>query len=86
MALGYFDNKKVDGLKYLSALSYDIGRSVVQWDKAGNIKRGQEERTALQSLVNDKPDKDSLIYNLKVPLFWALYRNRGARNEDSSNF
>lgn len=86
IALGYFDANRVEGLRYLSALSYDIGRNIVEWDKEGNIIQGREERKGLQSLLNDKPDKHSLIYNIKVPLFWALYRNRGVRNEYLSDF
>jgi CRISPR-associated protein Csm1 len=86
IALSYFDANRVEGLRYLSAVSYDIGRNIVERDKEGNIIQGREERKGLQSLLNDKPDKQSLIYNVKVPLFWALYRNRGVRNEYLSDF
>ena len=40
------------------------------------LPKGQEEQEVLQALINKIPDEDSLIYNIKVPLFWALYRNR----------
>ena len=75
MALRFLDENKVDGLKYLSALSYDIGRNIVKRDKSGRITKGEEEQKTLQALVNGKPDKNSLIYNAKVPLFWALFRS-----------
>jgi len=76
MALRFLDDEKVGGLKYLSALSYDIGRNIVKRDKSGNIIKGQDEQEFLQTLINNVPDNDSLICNIKVPLFWALYRNR----------
>jgi len=76
MALRFLDKNKIEGLKYLSALSYDMGRNIVEKDKGGRITKGEEEQKALQALINKIPDKDSLIYNIKVPLFWALYRNR----------
>ncbi|MBA7668326.1 CRISPR system single-strand-specific deoxyribonuclease Cas10/Csm1 (subtype III-A) [subsurface metagenome] len=76
MATKYFDEGRVEGLKFLSALSYDIGRNVIRRDKAGNIKVGRDESFALQRLTVIAKKKSSLIYNLKVPAFWTLYRNR----------
>ncbi len=77
MALNFLNDKKLEGLKYLSSLSYDIGRNIIKWDKDGRIIQGKEEKMALQLLLNEKLDEQSLIYNIKIPLFWALYRNRG---------
>lgn len=87
MALKFLDRDDVKGLKYLSALSYDVGRNIVKRNKDGSIVKGYEnEQKVLQTLINEKPDKNSLIYNIKVPLFWALYKNRRARkDEDISN-
>ena len=76
MATKYFNEGRVEGLKFLSALSYDIGRNVIKRDKAGNIKVGRDESFALQRLTVIAKKKSSLIYNLKVPAFWTLYRNR----------
>lgn len=76
MAKRFIDENKIEGLKYVSALSYDMGRKIVEWDKEGRIKKGYEEYAELQRLISEKPDKHSLIYNLKIPLFWTLYRNR----------
>lgn len=76
MALDFMDRDRIEGLKYMSALNYDIGRNIVEWDKEGKIVSGEEEYDYLQCLINRKPRKDSLIYNLKIPLFWTLYRNR----------
>jgi len=78
MATKHFDENKVEGLKFLSTLSYDIGRNVIKRDRAGNIKEGKDEALALQRLMSITEKKNSLIYNLKIPAFWALYRNRKA--------
>jgi len=79
MAKEFLDSEKrnVMGLRYLSLLSYDIGRNIIERDKkSGNIVKGQEECLELQRLMNIEGGKNSLIYNLKIPVFWALYRNR----------
>lgn len=76
MALSYIDLQDIKSLKYISSLNYDIGRNIVKWDKNKKIKKGKEELFVLQKFANEIPDKNSLMYNLKVPLFWALYRNR----------
>ncbi|MGA1871279.1 MAG: type III-A CRISPR-associated protein Cas10/Csm1 [bacterium] len=89
MALTYFDEDNIIGLKYLSALSYDIGRNIIEKNKEGNIKVEQEEYKMLQSLINEKPTEDSLINYMKIPLFWALFRNRKIKSttdENTSNF
>ena len=78
MALRFLDNEEIEGLRYMSALSYDIGRNIVERDKKDRDKiiKGSEELEVFQDLMNKKPDKKLLIYNMKVPLFWALYKNR----------
>lgn len=82
MALKFLDDKDVKGLKYLSALSYDVGRNIVKRNKDGSIIKGHEnEQKVLQSLINKIPDKKSIIYNIKIPLFWALYRYRNAMKD-----
>jgi len=81
MALRFIVENDVLGLKYLSAMSYDIGRNIITRDEKGRIINRQEELEGLQSLINDKASKDSLIYSLKIPLFFALYRNRKWREE-----
>ncbi|MBI5208295.1 MAG: hypothetical protein HY934_10990, partial [Candidatus Firestonebacteria bacterium] len=75
MALTYLDEGKVEGLKYLSNLSYEIGRKIIIREEDERIKK---DYIILHKLINEKPNKDSLIYNLKIPIFWALYRHREA--------
>lgn len=82
MALKFLDEDDVKGLKYLSTLSYDVGRNIVERGRDGKITKGYEDQKVLQALINEKPDKNSLIYNVKVPLFWALYRNRSVRRDE----
>lgn len=86
MALDFLDKGKIEGLKYMSALSYDIGRNIVERDKDKNITKGKHELKMLEKLINKTPDKDSLIYNCKLPLFWALYRNRRVENAITCDF
>ena len=74
MALNYFDTKKVDGLKYISALNYDMGRNIITCDKNKKITKGKEELKALNKLSD--LSSESLMKNIKIPLFWALYKNR----------
>jgi CRISPR-associated protein Csm1 len=83
MAVDFIVNHNLEGLKYVSALSYDLGRNVVKWDKDGKITKGRETYDFLtERIINRKPEKGNApIYNLKVPLFWALYRNRKAQIE-----
>ena len=46
MALRFLDENKIEGLKYLSALSYDVGRNIVEKDKDGRItKRTRRTRS-----------------------------------------
>lgn len=76
MALKYLDDNKIEGIKYISALSYDVGRNIVKRDKDGKITKGEKEYDYFQCLINEKPGKDTLIYNFKIPLSWTLYRHR----------
>ncbi|GBE00875.1 hypothetical protein BMS3Abin08_00298 [bacterium BMS3Abin08] len=76
MALRFLDKGNIEGLKYISNLSYDIARNIIKREADGRIKDGKEEYITLQKLIGNKPDKKSLIYNVKIPVYWALYRNR----------
>ena len=76
MASRFIEKDNIEGLKFMSALSYDIGRNIVERDKNEKIIKGQNEYNTLQTLINKKPDTNSIIYNLKIPLFWTLYRNK----------
>lgn len=83
MALDYVKNKKVEGLKYLSALSYDIERNIVKRDKDGRIISGEKEQRLFGVLQGHAvPKDDSIICRLKIPVFWTLYRNRRADRDE----
>jgi|GEM_PF-502199 len=77
-ALGFIDGRRTEALLYLSALSYDIGRNIIRKDKGGTQKEELDRYKELTNLTSEKPDRDSLVYNLKIPVFWALYRNRSS--------
>jgi len=82
MALQYFDKNKIDGLLYMSKLSYDIKRNIERTDKHGTIVN-PEEIDQLQHLIwkADKPQSKKLIKNIHIPIFYTLYKNRGGSNE-----
>ncbi len=82
MALGFLEEKRVEGLKYLSTLSYDIGRNIIKWDKDGRLVKGAAELKLFELLKQKPPEKGSLVSNLKIPLFWTLYRNRRADSDE----
>jgi len=72
----FVEKGHIPALKFLSALSYDIGRNIVKWNHNREIIKGLEESQRLQPLLTQKPDRTSLIYTSRVPLSWALYRDR----------
>lgn len=78
MALSYLnkDEKKIEGLKFIAALNYDIGRNIIKRDKFNKIIKGSEELKKLNLLMDISENEKSLINNIKIPLFWTLYRNR----------
>ncbi len=77
MYKNFADNNLVEGLKFHSAMSRDVRRNIEKKDKYGNTLN-QELINALQPLyeVGEGFDKD-LMSNLKIPVFWTLYKNRG---------
>lgn len=78
MAEEFLKKRNIDirGLRYLPLLSYDIGRNIIERDKNGKIKKGQDDYNELQKLMILRFDEKDLIRTLKIPVFWALYRNR----------
>lgn len=82
MALTYIDEDKIEGLKFASALNYDLGRNIYS---GGEYKRGElrdkkkrnEEMRQINKLLDIKKKENSLMYRIKLSLFWSLYRNRG---------
>ncbi|MEW6606110.1 MAG: type III-A CRISPR-associated protein Cas10/Csm1 [bacterium] len=66
----------VEDLLYRSHLAYDIGRNIKRKEK--DSKKVQEELMKwLEPLYsNDDGVKNKLMKNMKVPVFWAIYKNR----------
>ena len=74
----YLDLEKgiVEGSLYRSCMAYDIKRNLEKKDKD---KQKVEEKLMkwLEHLYsNDKGVKNELMKNMKIPVFWALYKNR----------
>lgn len=81
LAKDFLGHQCVAGLKYVSLLSYDIGRNIVEYDKKGEISQGEEDLYILAPLMDVSKQKDSLIYNVGISVDWVLYRHR-ASNKD----
>ncbi|GAI96084.1 unnamed protein product, partial [marine sediment metagenome] len=61
-------------------------RNIIKRDKkSGEIEKGKDEFLYLQPLLDIKSGKDSLSYNLKIPVFWTLYRNRKGKGRESKS-
>ncbi|HKZ57934.1 MAG TPA: hypothetical protein VJ024_09550, partial [Thermodesulfovibrionales bacterium] len=67
----------IEGLKFHSAMARDIRRNIEKKDKTGKVIN-QELINALRPLHEVGAGFDSrLMSNLKLPVFWTLYKNRG---------
>lgn len=77
MYKGFAKNNIVEGLKFHSAMSRDVRRNIERKDKYGNILN-LELINRLRPLyeVGDGFDRE-LMNNLRIPVFWTLYKNRG---------
>ncbi len=76
MALDYCKHEKIEGLLYLSHLSYDIARNI-QSDKNPDMKRELSFLHKLSQIHN--PTDRKIIEHIHIPIFYALYKHRGGR-------
>jgi len=77
MYRSYMEEDQIEGLRFHSLMSRDIRRNIVKKDKAGNILN-EGLIHALQPLHEvGEGFKGELMNNLKIPVFWTLYKNRG---------
>ncbi|RMG24667.1 MAG: hypothetical protein D6732_23400, partial [Methanobacteriota archaeon] len=76
MAIDYCKNGKIEGLLYLSHLSYDIARNI-QTDKNPDMKRELSFLHKLSQIHN--PVERKIIEHIHIPIFYALYKHRGGR-------
>ncbi|MBW2037786.1 MAG: type III-A CRISPR-associated protein Cas10/Csm1 [Deltaproteobacteria bacterium] len=68
------EQKDIEAMKFHSLMSYDIARNIRKGDaeNPSNIN----ELTELYRLFEIGKMDASLMRNLKIPLFWAMYKNR----------
>ena len=77
MYKNFAERDLIEGLKFHSAMSRDVRRNIERKDKHGNIIN-QEFINILQPLYEvGEGFNESLMNNLKIPVFWTLYKNRG---------
>ncbi|MCL5022269.1 MAG: type III-A CRISPR-associated protein Cas10/Csm1 [Nitrospirae bacterium] len=72
----FVDEGRIEGLKYVSLLNYDLGRNIFKKDTENMQFKVIEAYNIFQGLINENINEQSLMYNLKVPIYWVLYRNR----------
>jgi len=77
MYKSFAERDLIEGLKFHSAMARDVRRNIERKDKQGNILN-PKLINRLQPLyeVGDGFNKE-LMNNLKIPVFWTLYKNRG---------
>jgi CRISPR-associated protein Csm1 len=77
MYKNFAEKDLIEGLKFHSTMTRDVRRNIERRDKQGNILN-PELIKILQPLyeIGDGFDK-ALMNNLKIPVFWTLYKNRG---------
>jgi len=67
----------IEGLKFHSLMTRDVRRNIEKKDKQGNVLN-QTFLDILSSLyVVGTGFNKTLMNNLKIPVFWTLYKNRG---------
>ncbi len=76
MALEYCKHRRIKGLLYLSHLSYDIARNI-QTDKNPDLNNELEYLHKLKEI--HKPESRKIIEHIHIPIFYALYKNRGGK-------
>jgi CRISPR-associated protein Csm1 len=70
------EDGKIEGLKFHSLMNYDVRRNIEQKNKKGEVINSETiERLGRLYKVIGHIDKQ-LMKNLKIPIFWTLYRNR----------
>lgn len=73
MYLLFVERKIVEGLRFHSLLARDVRRNIEKKDNTN-----QKIINLLQPLFETGSGFDeSLMKNLKIPVFWTLYKNRG---------
>ncbi|RNC67985.1 MAG: type III-A CRISPR-associated protein Cas10/Csm1 [Desulfuromonadales bacterium] len=66
----------IRGWKFKAALSRDIERNIIRKSNGQIINKKLIDQLKPLYAVNDKVD-EHLMNNLKIPVFWTLYKNRG---------
>lgn len=73
MYLSFVERQIIEGLRFHSLLARDVRRNIEKKDKTN-----QKIINLLQPLFETGGGFDeSLMKNLKIPVFWTLYKNRG---------
>lgn len=77
MYKSFADKQFIEGLKFHSLMSRDVRRNIERRDKHGNILNPELINILLPLYEIGEGFDEELINNLKIPIFWTLYKNRG---------
>ncbi|HHT9145916.1 MAG TPA: type III-A CRISPR-associated protein Cas10/Csm1 [Candidatus Wunengus sp. YC61] len=67
----------IEGLKFHSLMTRDVRRNIEKKDKSGSIINQSTINILSPLYMVGKEFDKNLMRNLKVPVFWTLYKNRG---------
>jgi CRISPR-associated protein Csm1 len=67
----------IEGLKFHSLMTRDVRRNIEKKDKSGNIVNQNIIDILSPLYMIGKGFDKELMRNLKIPIFWTLYKNRG---------
>lgn len=67
----------IEGLKFHSLMTRDVRRNIEKKDKSGNIVNQNIIDILSPLYMVGKGFDKKLMMNLKIPIFWTLYKNRG---------
>ncbi len=73
----FLERRRIDGLKFYSQVAYDVGRNIIKRDDKDKRIINLEVIKELKDKIYDFEKADeSFLKNLRIPLTWALYKNR----------
>ncbi len=71
------ENGIIEGLKFHSLMTRDVRRNIEKKDKQGNVTNQRFLDILRPLYIVGTEFNKALMNNLKIPVFWTLYKNRG---------
>ena len=81
MAMTYIYDRRVDGLRCLPLLSYDLGRNIFgRFGMTRDRPATLESYAEVSELLRSRPTESSIWAGLRVPASWCILRRRSAQH------